>query len=87
MHAILTHVKLKDPDAASAFLESRVVPMAKAAPGLLSAYWWKRGADGGGSFHVFDTKENATAFAEGGIPPEAPVELISREVVEIDASA
>jgi hypothetical protein len=87
MYAILTQVKLKDPEAAKGFLQSRVVPMSKEAPGFVTAYWWLSAPDMGGSLHVFESEENANAFMEGGVPAEAPVELVSRETYPVEASA
>jgi hypothetical protein len=88
MYAAIFNVRIHDRSAAEAGLREQVVPGAKAAPGFLAGYWLDRGNDRGTSVVLFDSEENAQAWANGPAPPaDAPITPEGFEVVAVVAHA
>jgi hypothetical protein len=89
MHAVATRVSIADKDAAIDALNDQVVPNARNAPGFQSGTWVHiDDVSGGVSLLLFDSQENARAFADGfDVPAEAPVTLESVYVGEVVAQA
>jgi len=93
MYAIVSTVSL-DPDRHSQSMEilsGSVVPGAQASPGFISGTW-VHSADRsrGGSMELYETKEQAEAALaarQPGPPPEAPVTMLTEDIMEVAASA
>ena len=66
MHAIVIHANISDLAEAKRGLDEEVIPMMKGAPGFLGAYFVAVEDTHGVSIEVFETEEQARAFA----PPE-----------------
>ena len=92
MYVLVTHVNLdtsRDAETVE-MLNSMVVPQAKATPGFKGGYWMRTPAhDKGMSFELFETEDAAKAAADTrDMPPaEAPVTIVSIEVMTLEASA
>jgi heme-degrading monooxygenase HmoA len=87
MHAAIFHVTIHDVEAAEVGLREQVVPGAKAATGFVAGYWLRPGEDKGMAVVIFDSEENARAWADSPAPPAPPVTRDSAEVVAVVASA
>jgi hypothetical protein len=87
MHAVVVRVTVNDDEAATAALNSDVVPRVSQAPGFVAGYWTRRD-NGGLSMVVFESEENAQA-AQEMIPNMVPdsVTLEDVEVREVVANA
>ena len=66
MHAIVIHANITDLSEAKRGLAEEVLPMMKGAPGFLGAYFIAVDDSHGVSIEIFETDEQARAFA----PPE-----------------
>ena len=88
MYAVTTRVRIADKDTALKALQEQVVPRAKSSPGFASGTWTYVDDSAGVSMLLFDSEENARAFADGFSPPaESPVTLESINVGEVVAQA
>jgi len=91
MYAALVSVTIDagKEDEARQVLTEQIVPMVKASPGFVAAYWMEPQGGKGWSIAIFDTEENARATAPpaGTRPPGAPVTVDYVEFREIIASA
>ena len=90
MHAVLStvHVDPSTADQSRATLNEQVVPMLKAAPGFVAAYWLAPVGDRSVSVVVFESEAAAAAAApKPGPSPIAGVTFESVEVREVVASA
>jgi hypothetical protein len=85
MHAVVTHATINDQDAATANLQSDVVPTLKQAPGFVSAYFVAFRGDKGVSVVVWESEEAARTSAERR-PPGVGVTFDTVEVGEVVAS-
>jgi len=84
MHAVFTHVTIKDVDAATSALREQVVPGVSQAPGFVTGYWTRKDSSGL-SCVIFDSEDAARAASER-IPTMVPEsvtvdEVETREVV------
>ena len=91
MHAVVVRISIDAArgDEAVKTLHAFVVPMSKQAKGFVSGCW-VRSDDGttGMSVEVFETEEDARAFAANvATPPGAPATVETVEVMEVTASA
>ena len=84
MHAVVTHATINDQEAATAALQSDVVPTLKQAPGFVGAYFVSFGAKGV-SVVVWESEEAARAAAERRSPGPG-VTFDSTEIGEVVAS-
>jgi hypothetical protein len=84
MHAVVTRVTIKDPEAATAELREQVVPRVSQAPGFVAGYWTRKDS-GGLSMIVFESEDAAQAASEqipSGMPDSVTLDDIEvREVV------
>ena len=88
-HAIVVKVTFKPgaADVADKLLQDEVIPGAKQAEGFVAGYWM-HGEDRtfGISVELFDSLANAQAELgrrQATSPPDAPVEIVSVDVVEV----
>ena len=88
-HAIVVKVTFKPgiQDMANTMLHEEVIPGAKKAEGFVTGYWM-HGEDGsfGLSVELFDSLANAQAELgrrQTSSPADAPVEIVSVDVVEV----
>ncbi|TMK40080.1 MAG: hypothetical protein E6G56_08755 [Actinobacteria bacterium] len=88
MHAVVTHVTVKDRDKAIETLGNEVVPGVSQAPGFVAGYWVSPQPDKGVGIVVFESEEAAKAAAERvGARPGDEVTMDSVEVGEVVANA
>jgi len=64
MHAVLVSVTINNPDEAVNYLRSDIVPRVKESPGFVAGYWYGDGQTKGAATIVFESEDNASAFAE-----------------------
>ena len=93
MHAVLLEVDASgaEPDVALRRLREEIVPSVKQAPGFQSGTWLRPNQDArGGGLVVFDSEENAQAFASRfavGESPQPGVVVEQSEVREVAVTA
>jgi hypothetical protein len=89
MHALAVAVSIDQDrlEEANQELQTRVVPMVKQSPGLVSGVWLAPSAGKGHSLLLFDTEQNANAAAEMAKNAPRPdfVKFDSIEVREVIA--
>lgn len=88
MHAVFIAVAIDDFDQAKAFLQEKVVPQAKQAPGFIRGTWMNLEREKGRGIMVFESEEAAQNVANMlGQVEEGSITVESVEVGEVDASA
>lgn len=87
MHAVVINVTVNDPDAATAALRDRVVPLVKGAPGFVAGYWVGLDGGHGTSVVVFESEDTARSAASQAQAPGDFVTFDSVEVGEVVAHA
>jgi hypothetical protein len=75
MYAIVSTVRVENPDEARLLLATAREPLIARAPGIVSAYWLEPIEGIGMSVLVFETKEHAESAAEYPVPPMPGVAL------------
>ena len=84
MYAIVTNVRIQDPDEARLLLPQAREALVSRAPGIVCGYWLEPIDGIGTSVLVFETKEYAEQAARYPVPPMpgvAVLDLTVREVV------
>ncbi len=84
MHAIVTNVRVQNPDEARLRLPQAREALVSRAPGIVCGYWLEPIDGIGTSVLVFETKEYAEQAARYPVPPMpgvAVLDLTVREVV------
>ena len=81
MHAVVVHVTIHDPEAATSQLRDQVVPQVSQAPGFVAGYWVRLSSGKGVSIVAFESEENAQAAAEGA--RAMPGEFVTFDSVEV----
>ena len=84
MYAIVTNVRVEDPDAARLLLPEAREALVARAPGIVSGYWLEPVDGIGTSVLVFETRQHAEEAAVYPVPPMPGVttlDLTIREVV------
>jgi hypothetical protein len=84
MHAVVTRVKIGDPEKALQGLTEEVVPRVSEMPGFVAGHW-TRSADGhdGLARVLFDSEDAARAAAERVSQPTIVAETVTLESVEV----
>jgi hypothetical protein len=86
MYAIVTKVKVENPEESRKELERARVPLLQRAPGMVHAYWLEPLDGIGMSVIIFENREAAdTAFAYP-VPPLPGVDVLTKEIREVYAS-
>ncbi len=85
MYAIVTNVRVEDPDAARLLLPEAREAVVSRAPGMVSGYWLEPIDGIGTSVVVFETKEHAEAAAKYPIPPMPGVTVLDLTIREVFA--
>lgn len=89
MHAVVVHVTVNDPEAATTYLRDEIVPRLSQAPGFVTGYWVRlEGGNQGRAVIVCESEETARAIA-GQItpPPSGATTMDSVDVGEVVAHA
>ena len=86
-HAIVVKVRFKPgvQEVADTMLRDEVIPGAKKTEGFVAGYWMHAEDGAGLSVELFDSLANAQAELgrrQTSAPAEAPVEIVSLDVVE-----
>lgn len=85
MYAIVTNVKVDDPDQARRLLPEAREALVSRAPGIVHGYWLEPVAGVGTSVLVFETKEHAEEAARYPVPPLPGVTLLDLTIREVFA--
>ena len=85
MYAIVTNVRVENPDEARHLLPEARVALVSRGPGILSGYWLELINGIGTSVLVFDTREHAEEASRYPVPPMPGVTLIDLTIREIFA--
>ena len=83
MHAIVTRVRVENPDEARRLLPEAREALVARAPGIVCGYWLEPIDGIGMSVLVFENRETADEAARYPVPPMAgvtPLDLTIREV-------
>jgi hypothetical protein len=89
MHAVVTNVTIRDPEAAAAFARDEIAPGVSQAPGFVTGHWVQHGDSKGTSVTVFDSEDAASQVADQvrGYPPHEAVTIDSVDVGPVVANA
>jgi len=71
MHALVVHANITDLSGAKRALDEQVLPMMRAAPGFVGAYFVALDDTHGVSVRVFETEEEARAAAPPPVGTDA----------------
>jgi len=85
MYAIVTNVRVEDPDEARLLLPEAREALVSRAPGIVSGYWLEPINGIGTSVLVFDTKQHAEEASTYPLPPMPGVTLIDLTIREVFA--
>lgn len=80
MHAVVTRVKIQEPETATQGLRENIVPRVREADGFQAGYWTRKG-DTGLSMILVESEENANAIRDQ--IESAPVQGVTIEDVEV----
>ncbi len=86
MYAIVTTVKVENPEASRHDLQAARVPLLQRAPGMVNAYWLEPLNGIGMSVIIFESKEAVDAAFAYPVPPLPGVDVLTKEVREVFAS-
>ncbi|MCL2585229.1 MAG: hypothetical protein FWE35_22530 [Streptosporangiales bacterium] len=87
MHAVVSTVRVEDPAAARAALETLRLTLVPRAPGFVSACWLEPVDGTGLSVIIFQTREHAEQAVAYPLPPLPGVMPQTVEIREVYASA
>jgi hypothetical protein len=89
MHAVITKLRIHDPEAAAKVAREERAPNTKQQPGFVAAYWINfADGDEGISIRIFESEEAARQAKEEAAASTSDVATVeSREVGEVIASA
>jgi hypothetical protein len=85
MYAIVTNVRVDEPDQARMLLPAAREALVSRAPGIVCGYWLEPIDGIGTSVLVFETKENAEEAARYPLPPMPGVTQLDLTVREVFA--
>jgi hypothetical protein len=85
MYAIVTNVRVDNPDEARLILPAAREAIVSRAPGIVSGYWLEPIGGIGTSVLVFDTKEHAEGAAEYPLPAIPGVTRLDMKIREVFA--
>lgn len=85
MYAIVTNVRVEDPDASRLLLPEARESLVSRAPGIVSGYWLEPIDGIGTSVLVFETKEHAEEAARYPVPPLPGVTRLDLTIREVFA--
>jgi hypothetical protein len=85
MYAIVTNVRVENPDKARLLLPKAREALVSRAPGIVCGYWLEPIDGIGTSVLVFETKEDAEAAAKYPVPPMPGVTQLDLTVREVFA--
>ena len=85
MYAIVTNVKVDNPQEARLLLPQAREALVSRAPGIVSGYWLEPIDGVGTSVLVFETKAHADAAAAYPVPPMPGVTLLDLTIREVFA--
>jgi len=85
VHAIVTNVRVENPDEARLLLPEAREALVSRAPGIVSGYWLEPVEGVGTSVLVFETKDHAEAAAKYPVPPMPGVTLLDLTIREVVA--
>ncbi len=85
MYAIVTNVRVDNPDDARLLLPEARVALVSRAPGIVGGYWLEPVAGVGTSVLVFETKEHAEEAARYPVPPMPGVTQLDLTIREVFA--
>jgi hypothetical protein len=83
MYAIVTNVRVENPDEARLLLPQAREALVSRAPGIVSAYWLEPIGGIGTSVLVFETKEYAEEAAKYPVPPMPGVTQLDLTIREV----
>ncbi len=82
MYAVVTRSTVSDFEQAGKFLQEEILPRIRQAPGFVTAYWVKLEGNNGTAMMLFESEDEARAWADQ-IKPPGFVTLTSKEVGEV----
>jgi hypothetical protein len=85
MYAIVTNVRVENPDQARLLLPQAREDLVSRAPGIVSGYWLEPIDGIGTSILVFETKAHADEAAKYPVPPMPGVTTLDLTVREVFA--
>ena len=85
MYAIVTNVRVENPDEARLFLPEAREELVSRAPGIVCGYWLEPIDGIGTSVLVFETKDYAEEAAQYPVPPMPGVTHLDLTVREVFA--
>jgi len=85
MYAIVTNVRVENPEEARLLLPRAREALVSRAPGIVNGYWLEPIDGIGTSVLVFETKEHAESAAEYPVPPMPGVTLLDLTIREVFA--
>jgi hypothetical protein len=85
MYAIVTNVRVDNPDEARLLLPEAREALVSRAPGIVSGYWLEPIGGIGTSVLVFETKEYAEEAARYPVPPMPGVTQLEMTIREVFA--
>jgi len=85
MYAIVTNVRVENPDEARLLLPEAREALVSRAPGIVSGYWLEPIDGIGTSVLVFETKEHAEEASRYPVPPMPGVTVIDLTIREVFA--
>ncbi len=85
MYAIVTNVRVENPEDARLLLPEAREALVSRAPGIVCGYWLEPIDGVGTSVLVFETKEHAQRAAEYPVPPMPGVTLLDLKLREVFA--
>jgi hypothetical protein len=85
MYAVVTNVRVDNPDEARLVLPEARVALVSRAPGIVCAYWLEPIEGIGTSVLVFETKEHAEEAAKYPVPPMPGVTQLDLTIREVFA--
>jgi hypothetical protein len=88
MHAVIIDVTVENPDAATAAVDSELIPRLKGIPDFVGGHWIALSGDRGTSICVFESEASAEALAaQATSTPMANLTTQRIEIGEVFASA
>ncbi len=85
MYAIVTNVRVENPDEARLLLPEARQALVSHAPGIVSGYWLEPIGGIGTSVLLFETKEQAQEAAQYPLPPMPGVTQLDLTIREVFA--
>jgi hypothetical protein len=83
MYAIVTNVRVENPDEARLLLPEARESLVSRAPGIVNGYWLEPIGGIGTSVLIFETKEHADEAARYPVPPMPGVTQLDMTIREV----